>query len=163
MLDCAFPMLSAILVGFERILTIVDEDIGSFELCIQIFTSDTLLRDFNISLDLSTVSGTAGMLHEVLLKITQITKSSISDSSDYTELNSANSPLVPFTSDPSTHRQCFNVTINDDEVLEDTERFSLSLALSGDSKVPVLVTPDNSTVEIVDGNSNIGAASSYLF
>lgn len=65
MLDFAFPMLSVILVGFEKILTTIDEDIGSFELCIRIFTDHTLLPNFSISLDLSTVNGTAGMLHEI--------------------------------------------------------------------------------------------------
>ena len=57
---------------------------------------------------------------------------------------------MPFTSDPSTHRQCFNVTIIDDQVLEDTEGFSLSVTLAGDSSVPVVVRPDVSEVEIVD-------------
>ena len=74
------------------------------------------------------------------------------DTSDYVELNSSNNPLVPFTSDPSTHRQCFDVTIINDDVLEDTEGFSLSLTLAGDSSVPVVVRPDVSEVEIVDGD-----------
>ena len=66
------------------------------------------------------------------------------------ELNSSNNPLVPFTSDPSTHRQCFDVTIINDDVLEDTEGFSLSLTIAGESSVPVVVRPDVSEVEIVD-------------
>ena len=70
---------------------------------------------------------------------------------DYNEINSSNNPLVPFTSaDPSTHRQCFNVNITDDDVLEDTERFSLTLSLIDGSSVPVTVLPDTSEVEIVD-------------
>ena len=60
---------------------------------------------------------------------------------------------MPFTSDPSTHRQCFNVTIIDDEALEDTERFSLNLTLAEGSNVPVVVNPDISEVEIVDEDS----------
>ena len=59
---------------------------------------------------------------------------------------------MAFTSDPSTHRQCFNVTITDDLVLEDTERFSLTLTLT-DGNVPVVVDPDVSEVEIVDDDS----------
>ena len=74
----------------------------------------------------------------------------LSDSSDYEEITTSNNPLVPFTSDPSTHRQCFNVTIIDDEALEDTETFSLTLTSSGDSNVPVVVMPDVSNVEITD-------------
>ena len=60
---------------------------------------------------------------------------------------------MAFTSDPSTHRQCFNVTITDDLVLEDTERFSLTLTLADGSNVPVVVNPDVSEVEIVDDDS----------
>ena len=75
---------------------------------------------------------------------------SASDPSDYVEFTSSNNPLVSFTSDPSTHRQCFDVNITDDEALEDTERFSLTLTLADGSNVPVLVNPDVSEVEIVD-------------
>ena len=59
---------------------------------------------------------------------------------------------MAFTSDPSTHRQCFNVTITDDLVLEDTERFSLTLTLADGSNVPVVVDPDVSEVEIIDND-----------
>ena len=55
-----------------------------------------------------------------------------------------------FTSDPFTHRQCFNVNITDDRILEDTERFSLSLSLADGPTVPILVIPDTSQVEIQD-------------
>ena len=71
-------------------------------------------------------------------------------SDDYVEITEDNSPLVPFTSDPSTHRQCFNVTIIEDGALEDTEIFSLNLTLVGGSTVPVVVDPDISVVEIID-------------
>ena len=57
---------------------------------------------------------------------------------------------MPFTSDPSTHRQSFEVNITDDGVLEDTETFSLLLTLADGSNVPVVVDPDVSQVEIVD-------------
>ena len=56
---------------------------------------------------------------------------------------------MAFTSDPSTHRQCFNVTITDDSVLEDTERFNLNLSLASGT-VPVEIIPDSSEVEILD-------------
>ena len=56
---------------------------------------------------------------------------------------------MPFNSDPSTHKQCFNVTIINDGALEDTEIFSLNLTLVG-STVPVVVDPDTSVVEITD-------------
>ena len=68
---------------------------------------------------------------------------------DYVEITSSTNPLVPFTSDPSTHRQCFKVDIIDDEALEDTEMFSLNLDLAG-GNIPVTVSPDISEVEILD-------------
>ena len=57
---------------------------------------------------------------------------------------------MAFTSDLSTHRQCFNVNITDDLILEDTERFNLRLSLADGATVPVEVIPDLSEVEIQD-------------
>ena len=62
---------------------------------------------------------------------------------------------MPFTSDRSTHRQCFDVTISKDGLLEDTERFNLSLSLIGDPSVLVTVVPDVSVVEIVDQDGTL--------
>ena len=56
---------------------------------------------------------------------------------------------MAFTSDPSTHRQCFNVNITDDLILEDTERFNLTLTLA-DANIDVVVSRNISEVEIVD-------------
>ena len=57
-----------------------------------------------------------------------------------------------FTSNPSSFRQCFDVNITDDEVLEDTERFSLRLTLNDTSgqRLNIIIDPDVSSVEIVD-------------
>ena len=59
-----------------------------------------------------------------------------------------------FTSDQSTHRQCFDVTISNDSLLEDTERFNLSLSLDG-STVPVTIAPNSSVVEVVDQDGEL--------
>ena len=61
---------------------------------------------------------------------------------------------MAFTSDPSTHRQCFNVTITDDEALEDTENFFLNLTLGENSTVPVVILPDSAQVDINDDDGN---------
>ena len=58
---------------------------------------------------------------------------------------------MPFTSDPETHRQCFNVTIIDDDVLEDIENFFLILSVEN-STIPVTTSPDTSEVEIIDND-----------
>ena len=73
------------------------------------------------------------------------------DFRDYIEFSASNNPLLPFTFDPSTHRQCFNVTIIDDEGLEVRETFNLSLSLAA-SNIPVTVNPDVTQVEIIDND-----------
>ena len=77
----------------------------------------------------------------------------IADSTDFVEISSSNNPLVRFTSDPSTHRQCFNVSIIDDEIIEDTESFALNLTLAGGSTNAVVIAPHISVVEITDEDS----------
>ena len=75
--------------------------------------------------------------------------SSLLDTTDF-EINSSNSPLRRFTSDPSTHRQCFNITIIEDKIIEDIENFTLNLVLTGGSTYIVVVTPNISVMEIYD-------------
>ena len=77
------------------------------------------------------------------------------EADDYREITASNNPLVSFTQDPSTHRQCFTVNITDDESLEDTERFSLILSLVEGSAVPVEVLPPMSEVEIIDDDCKL--------
>ena len=77
------------------------------------------------------------------------------DGDDYKEISASNNPLVSFTQDPSTHRQCFDVNITDDEFLEDTEQFSLILSLAEASTVPVEIVPPMSEVEITDDDGMI--------
>ena len=52
-----------LVVGFESEFTSVNESVGSFELCVRIFTEAVLLptyTTFSFSLDLVSVPGTAG-------------------------------------------------------------------------------------------------------
>ena len=61
MLVC-YLLSAVIFVGFVKIFTSIDEDVGSFELCIAIFTNSSFLpANFEFSLNLITISGTAGM------------------------------------------------------------------------------------------------------
>ena len=50
-----------------------------------------------------------------------------------------------------TRLQCFNVTIYDDTLVEDTEIFSVGVTLADDT-LPVMISPKVSTVEIVDND-----------
>ena len=131
-------------------------------MCVRIFNDLSSLpthTDFSFSLDLQTQPITAGMTIIILFKNFRKQLYSVKffiflDSNDYVEISSSNNPLVPFTSDPTTHRQCFDVTITDDLVLENAESFSLSLSLAGGSTVPVTISPSVSTVEITDNDGN---------
>lgn len=60
---------SVILVGFEKIFTSVREDSGTVELCVSIL-DEVSLTTYNFSLDLISMSGTAGGLnHNMYIKI----------------------------------------------------------------------------------------------
>ena len=117
----------------------------------------------NFSLDLVTVTGTAGKFshRDFTMCYVRISPSD-TDTTDYIQITASNNPLVPFTSDPSTHRQCFNVTIIEDGALEDTEIFSLNLTLVGGSTVPVVVDPDTSVVEIIDRDGELSSGTRLI-
>ena len=76
------------------------------------------------------------------------------DSLDFGQITDSNNPLVAFTSDLSTHRQCFEVDITDDLILEDTENFFLNLTLGANYTIPVVVFPDSAQVNIIDDDGN---------
>ena len=55
---------AVLVVGFETVSSHVDEEIGSFVLCVRIFTEAALLpmyTNFSFSLSLVSVPGTAGI------------------------------------------------------------------------------------------------------
>ena len=141
--------------------TSVNEDTGSVFLCVRIFTNASFLpMNTNFSLDLFSVADSAGITPSVIIAATPVYFYCFiifsflltnSDETDYIEINSSNNPLMAFTSNPSTHRQCFSVTIVSDSILEDVERFILNLSLAK-GNIPVIVIPDVSVVEILDND-----------
>ena len=53
--------ITVIIVGFEKNFTTVEEGVGSFELCVKLFTSvEFLPMMFEFSLELVTAANTAG-------------------------------------------------------------------------------------------------------
>ena len=57
-------MHAVLVVGFETVSSRVDEEIGSFELCVRIYTEVALLptyTNFSFSLNLVSMPGTAGI------------------------------------------------------------------------------------------------------
>lgn len=153
-LEFIIHLLIEIIVGFEKTFTSVDEEDGSVELCVLVFNESFILPpDTDFNLILVSVPNTAGM-YEVMYGISDNFYSSLLDSTtDFKEINYSKSPLDRFTSDSSTHKQCFNVTIINDEIPEDIEHFTLSLILAGaDPTYAVVVTPNVSVVEIYDND-----------
>ena len=58
------PIIADIRVGFNRNFTSVQEDVGNFELCVEVLTDPAFFpthTGVDFSLDLITISGTAGM------------------------------------------------------------------------------------------------------
>ena len=54
---------TVICVGFNGTFTPVSEDVGSFQLCVEIMTNASLLpTSFEFSLNLDTISDTAGII-----------------------------------------------------------------------------------------------------
>lgn len=84
-----------------------------------------------------------------------ITVSLHEDVEDYEEIIKSKNPLIPFSEDLATHRQCFNISITDDKTLEDTEKFYLYIGLVGDSTHPVMVAPSISLVQIMDNECEL--------
>lgn len=62
-ISCIILIVGSITVGFERTFTSVSEDVGSFELCVNISTPDiTISENVQFSLNLFSIQDTAGMV-----------------------------------------------------------------------------------------------------
>ena len=103
------------------------EDSGGFSVCVVVFAPlSTQFLNGTHTLRVSTSHGSA-------------------TSGDYTSLN--NQEVGPFTN--TTRRQCFAIEINDDDLIEPLESFSLVLT-PYPSNASVNVSPNMSTVNIND-------------
>ena len=69
---------------------------------------------------------------------------------DYDPITPFNSPLVePFNN--GTRSQCFNITIINDNLFEQTENFTLMVTLF-DVTQPVMISPNEAIIEIEDND-----------
>ena len=78
-----------------------------------------------------------------------------SDSSmDYTAITAEQFPLTIFLQNTIIRRICFNVTINDDDALENEESFFLDLSLDTLFGIQdgTLVTLDSTEITIIDAD-----------
>ncbi|XP_064387537.1 uncharacterized protein LOC135335856 isoform X6 [Halichondria panicea] len=121
-------------IGFERTSYIVNEGIGTQEVCVVMFEppENTPLGTLTVSIGVETVRGTA-------------------DGDDYTEVTGARFAYFLFFSDTS-RRSCFMVEITEDNRYEFEEQFSLRfIELEGTSLPDNLVLdPARSNITILD-------------
>ena len=123
--DMLFSPLSAANVTLEESVYMVNESDVYVMVC-AVLTEGVLERD--ITVYLSTSDGTALA------------------PDDYTAI--ANSPLTFFSGDPVDTRRCVNVTIIDEEIVEDDQFFSVSLTSSD----PVYITPFSEAQVVISDN-----------
>ena len=138
------------MVGFENTSLEVSEGAGKVEICVkinQLSVALTGIQHFNLTV--KTLAGTAGKLYSSIsmtaIACMVLTFSLVS--SDLQDFLPINQTLEGFSN--STRRQCFNVTITDDDVREDAETFTLTLEKPR-SLLMVLIHPGTITVTIKD-------------
>ena len=123
---------SDVMAGFERTSYRVRENVGQFQVCVNI-TAPSLSQtlDDSFSFSVSTRDGSAG-------------------NSDYTSIT--NQSVGPFSND--RRQECFLVEVAGDGTPEDTENFFLDIAPPpGESLPGVVITPSQATATIEDDDS----------
>ena len=70
------------------------------------------------------------------------------ESGDYTPLTASEVTFIPGQSSVHDRVQCFNISITDDDILEDHETFSVFLT-AVDRLYPLILTPGNTTADVV--------------
>ena len=87
-----------------------------------------------------------------LLCVSMHVKFSSPDSSDFVELTSANQFLIEFSN--HKRRQCFNVTIINDNTDENDETFTVVLAKPSNERHPhIRIHPGTITITITDDDN----------
>ncbi len=67
---------------------------------------------------------------------------------------------IPSTTSTSPRRECFGITIRDDDIDEDTESFTVNLALA-EGTSGVIVYPNITEIFILDDDGNLISISNY--
>ena len=116
-------------IGFESSKLVVGEKVGMQQVCVRVFAPNGMTElppDINIFATVRTVPGTAGilimvscmvMIHTIIILKT--------DETDYGHLSPGVDVVLMFSN--ATRRECFNVEIINDMLIEGEERFSLVL------------------------------------
>ena len=137
------------MIGFESTFLEVLESSEKVEICVNISQPSSAvieIKPFNLTV--RTKTGTAG--HPAILMIADSVVMIFHTTvfpSDFRDFLSINQTLEGFGN--SKRRQCFNVTITDDDVCEDAETFTVTLEQPFDES-QVKIQPGIVTVTIID-------------
>ena len=148
-------------IGWEEVLTSVNERLETFEICVRILnvTPNVFPSDISITLAANTIRGSAtGWLFSPLYAVSfDLLFSYHIDPGDYQRLSERNGDLF-FTDITATNsRACIEVIINDDNLLEETEIFTVQVVPDSFNHPTGLPTyfflePDLTVVEITDSH-----------
>ena len=154
-----------VVLGFEQTIFTIDEEDGFVELCVNVTEPPPSIAIVNISLIAHTQDGTAGttvelihqdfvaLLLQLLVTVLHYTCTVISFSypvspGDYVAVNE---PFRGYSFNTDNRRQCFNVTIENDDIPEDAESFTITIRHSVPSPL-VIVAPVVATITILDSD-----------
>ena len=142
------------MVGYEKMFLNISENAGKVEICVNISQPSNApieIQPFNLTVKTNTSAGTAGQhKYESCVDISRINHA-FALSSDLQDFQPINQSLNGFFN--STRRQCFNVTITDDDVREDAETFTVTLEKPSNGSLPkILICPAMVTVTILDND-----------
>ena len=145
-------------VGFEELNYTVSESSGTVEVCVIVISPPpTVDLDVTVVLSPSTIDGTAGIISLIKGHCITIIQC-LEAGSDFTRLMAFLSISLVIPSSPGSptagpHRECFNVTITDDDLLENTESFSLLLQEDTlTSQTGTIISPNLTEIFILDDN-----------
>lgn len=111
-------------VGFEQLSLTVNETDDSLEVCVAVHNPDQVL--FDIFLTYEAKRGSAGIYNDYCILIVDYTSATrITDENDFV----SNQGSMYFNGSAAVKRECFNVSIIDDQCEENTQSFLLLLDL----------------------------------
>ena len=154
-------------VGFEELSYSVSESAGTIEVCVIVISPPpTDDMDVTVALTPSTIDGTAGIINLVKntlnYSITIITIiQCLVAGSDFAQLRAFLSIVLVFPSSKGSptagpRRECFDVTITDDNLPEKTESFSLLLQEDTfASQTGAIINPNKTNIFILDNDGGI--------
>ena len=148
-MSCLLYTMIVAVVGLEKTFFNVSEDVGTVELCAIVYEPNVTFNcpiDFPFNVSLTTSDDTAGKQSVVSNEIVIICSSMLSVALfDYGPLNKS---LLLFAA--CQRRSCVNVTIINDEQVENDELFNVTLERTPGLDDRITLNPINGVIQIND-------------